>query len=132
MQRPPHHTTITAAEGFDPLLEGMIPRRAVVPAARAHRELRCTSSGYLSHGCRCQITIPEHVVAAAWERERLFGNTQDRFFHVMWRDEVWLAYGLGDGTVRGVCCPEHRAEREERSFDLGIAAEATITQLAPV
>jgi hypothetical protein len=132
MQRPHHDTPITPAEGFDPLLEGLVPRRAVVPAERANRELRCTSSGYLSHGCRCQITIPEHVVASAWERERLFGNADDRFFHVVWRDQVWLAYGLGDGTVRGVYCPEHRAEREERSFDFEIAQEAASIQLAPV
>src|SRR5689334_8725724 len=90
MQRPPAHHPITpAAEAFDPLLEGMVPRRAVVPAERTGRELRCASSGYLSHGCRCQITIPEHVVAAAWERERLFGNSDDRFFRVVWRDEAW-------------------------------------------
>jgi hypothetical protein len=132
MQRPPAHSTATPAEGFDPLLEGLIPRRAIVPAERADRELRCASSGYLSDGCRCQITIPEHVVAAAWERERLFGNTEDRFFRVVWRDEVWLAYGLGDGTVRGVYCPAHRAERDERCFELGVAGEVVSNELTPV
>jgi hypothetical protein len=70
-------------------------------------------------------------VAAAWERERQFGNAADRFFRVVWRDEVWLAYGLGDGTVRGVYCPAHRTEREERSFDFEIASEASLIQPAP-
>ena len=72
------------------------------------------------------------MVIEAWERERSFGNLEDRFFRVVWRDEVWLAYGVADGSVRGVHCPDHRTAREERSFELGIAAEATANELAPV
>ena len=133
MQRPHPDIAMTeASEGFDPLLEGFIPRRAIVGAEHARRELRCTSSGYLSGGCRCHFTIPEHVVVEAWERERSFGHTEDRFFRVFWRDEVWLAYGVADGTVRGVCCAEHRAEREERCNGLPIAVEASTAELAPV
>jgi hypothetical protein len=131
MTRPLEHTT-SGSEHFDSLLEGFIPRTAIVSGERAHSELRCASSGYLGDGCRCHLTIPEHVVVEAWERERMFGNCDDRFFRVVWRDEAWLAFGVCDGSVRGVYCPEHRAEREERSFDLGIAREATTTELAPV
>ena len=94
--------------------------------------VRCASSGYLSNGCRCHFTIPEHVVVEAWERERSFGYAEDRFFRVFWRDEVWLAYGVADGSVRGVYCPGHRAEREERSWSLSTAVEASSIELAPV
>ena len=133
MQRPPVDIATTeTSEGFDALLEGFIPRRAIVPAERAACELRCASSGYLGDGCRCHFTIPEHVVVEAWQRERSFGFCADRFFRVFWRDEVWLAYGIADGTVRGVHCPDHRAEREERSFELGIAVEASTSELTPV
>lgn len=79
--------------------------------------LRCVSSGYLSDGCSCQATIPAAVVADAWTREQqLAGVRQDGFFHFAWRGGVWLAYGLGDGGVRGVYCPAHSAERAVRSF----------------
>jgi hypothetical protein len=133
MQRPPAHTeTAEPSEGFDALLEGFIPRRAIVTGERAGRELRCAASGHLGGGCRCELAIPEHVVVEAWARERSFGNSDDRFFRVFWRDEVWLAYGATDGGVRGVHCPDHRAAREERAFGLGSAVEATSKELAPV
>lgn len=133
MPRPAEHTvTLETGEGFDALLEGFIPRRPVITGDRAARALRCISSGYLSHGCRCHFTIPEHVAVEAWERECMFGHVADRFFRVLWRDEVWLAYGVADGTVRGVYCPDHRAEREERAFDLGIVSEAAEKELTPV
>jgi len=78
--------------------------------------LRCVSSGYLSAGCSCRSSIPSSVVTAAWgvERER-GGERGDCFFHFAWRGDVWLAYGLRDGRVRGVYCPKHRAERDEHS-----------------
>ena len=132
MQRPTAAITIPeAVEGFDPLLEGLNPRYTIVPARRREQELRCMASGYLSHGCRCQVTIPETVVAEAWERERLFGNAEDRFFRIVWGDHVWLGYGLRDGSVRGVYCPGHRAEREERRFEAGIVSEDCFNQLVP-
>jgi hypothetical protein len=132
MQRPTAAITIHEAdEGFDALLEDLVPRDTIVPADRREQELRCISSGYLGSGCRCQVTIPETVVAEAWERERLFGNVEDRFFRIVWGDQVWLGYGLRDGSVRGVYCPEHRAEREDRRFDAGTAGEDCFNQLAP-
>jgi hypothetical protein len=134
MRRPPFDTapTASAAEAFDPVLEGLVARSAIIPEARSSRGLRCASSGYLGDGCRCERAIPERVVIEAWDRERLFGNDDDRFFRVVWRDEVWLAYGLSDGSVRGVNCPQHRAERQGRSFDFSNAEEASSIELAPV
>jgi hypothetical protein len=81
------------------------------------RPLRCVSSGYLSDGCSCRSSVPARVVAAAWTRELERGGLRgDRLFRFAWHDGVWLAYGLGDGRVRGVYCPSHSAERDERSF----------------
>jgi hypothetical protein len=79
--------------------------------------LRCVSSGYMSDGCSCQATIPAGVVTAAWVRElELLGAHEDRFFRFAWRGGVWFAFGLHDGSVRGVYCPRHSAARAERSF----------------
>jgi hypothetical protein len=75
--------------------------------------LRCVSSGYLSGGCSCEAHIPAEVVHDAWACERV--GEEDRFFEFTSRGETWLGYGQGDGSVRGVYCPEHRAEREERA-----------------
>jgi len=78
--------------------------------------LRCVSSGYLADGCSCQATIPSTVVSAAWDREReLIGGREDRFFSFAWRGGVWFSFGLSDGRVRGVYCPQHSAARAERS-----------------
>jgi hypothetical protein len=79
-----------------------------------NRPLQCVSSGYLSGGCSCRSSIPGDVVAAAWRDELERGRLHGGFFHFAWRGGVWLAYGLPDGWVRGVYCPAHRAEREER------------------
>jgi hypothetical protein len=80
------------------------------------RPLRCVSSGYLSDGCSCRSSIPARVVAAAWTQELERGGVRgDRLFRFAWHG-VWLAYGLRDGRVRGVYCPSHSAERDERSF----------------
>jgi len=79
--------------------------------------LRCVSSGYLTHGRSCGCTIPLGVVRAAWDREsERAGVHRNGYFHFAWEDRVWLAFGLSDGRVRGVYCPEHAAERDSRSF----------------
>jgi hypothetical protein len=58
------------------------------------------------------------VVTAAWRDELEGGRLGEGFFHVAWLGGVWLAYGLPDGRIRGVYCPSHRSEREERlGFD---------------
>jgi hypothetical protein len=79
--------------------------------------MRCVSSGYLTDGHSCGSTIPLGVVHAAWDREsERAGVRRDGYFHFAWQDRVWLAFGLANGRVRGVYCPEHAAERDLRSF----------------
>ena len=79
-------------------------------------ELRCVWTGDPVNGCSCTSSIPEGVVTAAWSRElERLDVAVDRFFRFTWQDDVWLAYGLLDGRVRGVHCPPHRAEREQRA-----------------
>ncbi len=99
---------------------------SIAPDTRVDRLLRCVSSGYLSDGCSCQATVPASVVSAAWARElERAPAREDQFFRFMWRDGEWLAYGLRDGRVRGVYCPEHSAMRAERcSFgqSVGVAS----------
>lgn len=80
------------------------------------RPMRCVSSGYMSGGCSCRAVIPAGVVEAAWARElEQAAAGENRFFHFAWQGEVWLAFGLADGQIRGVYCPTHRAERDARS-----------------
>jgi hypothetical protein len=100
-------------------------------SARSRVELRlqCVSSGYLSGGCSCPRTIPAGAVIAAWKRE-LEKGPGDRFFHFTCGGGEWLAYGLEDGLVRGVYCPDHSAERDERSFSYGSRSSAATPQLA--
>ena len=95
-------------------LAGRARRRRPAHEGAVDRPLRCVSSGYLSDGCSCRAHVPAAVVSAAWRNELERGRRRDGFFHFVWRGAVWLAYGLPDGTVRGVYCPAHRAEREER------------------
>jgi hypothetical protein len=89
------------------------------------RPLRCVSSGYMSDGCSCQATVPTSVVAAAWRRElqRVTAH-EDRFFTFTYDGGQWLAYGLRDGSVRGVYCPEHSARRAERCGEHTLASVA--------
>jgi hypothetical protein len=76
--------------------------------------LRCVSSGYLGDGCSCRARVPAAVAGAAWRDELEQGRLREGFFHFAWRGDVWLAYGLAGGGVRGVYCPAHRSEREQR------------------
>jgi hypothetical protein len=102
--------------GLPPGLPSSAPRRRSSRVDALDSPLRCVSSGYLSGGCSCRVSIPRSVVIAAWGAERERGGAYgDRFFHFAWRGDVWLAYGLKDGRVRGVYCPTHRAERDEHS-----------------
>jgi hypothetical protein len=80
-----------------------------------HRLLRCVSSGYLSDDCSCKKTVPGSAASAAWARQlEHTPAVEDQFFRFMWHGGEWLAYGLRDGRVRGVYCPEHNAQRTER------------------
>lgn len=104
-----------ASSGAEAIAEGHV----------VDRLLRCVSSGYLSDGCSCRSAIPSSVVSAAWASvlDR-GGRTEDRFFRFAWRGGVWLGFGMQDGRVRGVYCPEHSAARAERCAvpDLGVAS----------
>ena len=84
--------------------------------AVATETLRCVSSGYMSGGCSCEACVPAGVACDAWQAELNRGaERSDRLFRFAYKDQVWLAYGLRDGSVRGVYCPEHGAERDERA-----------------
>ena len=83
---------------------------------RSDHPLTCVSSGYLSDGCSCQAAVPASVVAAAWQQELRHTNVrEDQFFTFTWHGGQWLGYGLRNGDVRGVYCPEHNARRARRS-----------------
>jgi hypothetical protein len=99
------------------------------PLSRKELRLRCVSSGYLAGGCSCPCTIPADAVIAAWRRE-LEKAAGERFFHFTFGDGEWLAYGLEDGLVRGVYCPDHSAERDERSVSYGSRTNAARDALA--
>jgi len=89
----------------------------ITPEPHLDGLLRCVSSGYLLDGCSCQATVPASVACAAWTRElERTRAREDQFFSFLWRGGEWLAYGLRDGRVRGVYCPEHSARRAERSY----------------
>jgi hypothetical protein len=107
-----------------------IASRRIVRESSAYPRVRCVSAGYLSDGCSCRATIPNGVATDAWARELRAGVSGDRFFHFTWRSELWLAYGLKDGRVRGVYCPEHRAERERRSLSHGSSEEGARAAIA--
>lgn len=92
-------------------------------APEAERVLCCVSSGYLTGGCSCRESVPADVAEGAWRRE-LRGGRPEGFFRFTWQRRAWLAYGLGDGSVRGVYCPAHGAERDRRAQGAGARALA--------
>lgn len=98
----------------------------ISPQTNLDRLLRCVSSGYLSDGCSCQQTVPGSIAGAAWAGQlEHTPAVEDQFFRFMWRGAEWLGYGLRNGGVRGVYCPEHNAQRSERrSFtdSVGVAS----------
>jgi hypothetical protein len=107
-------------------LESIVSSASVPePDCEDYRILRCVFSGYLSDECSCKAGVPAKAVVAAWALERRGGDRRERFFSFMWRGQAWLGYGLRNGCVRGVYCPEHRADRDERAtlerLELGIA-----------
>lgn len=93
-------------------------------AVTAEFPLRCVWTSYPHKDESCRSRIPARTVAAAWRRELETGRTHAGFFQFVWRGQMWLAYGLSDGSVRGVYCPVHRAERAER---LGYDPELAVT-----
>ncbi len=117
------------------------PEMSSVSAAQGDREeaaagadgeaLPCVWTGDAGTGCSCTSSIPEHVVTAAWRSElEQAGERADRFFSFLWENDTWLAYGLMDGHVRGVHCPPHRAEREERTVVADSRADERVDEFA--
>jgi hypothetical protein len=104
--------------------------RRVARQSPSDPPLRCVSSGYLSDGCSCPVTIPAGVVADAWASQKRAGVHGDRFFHFTWRSAVWLAYGLKNGRIRGVYCPQHCTERDLRSLTDGPGQEVARRSIA--
>ena len=107
--------------------------RSLSPSAcPTEQALRCVWTRHLHDGRSCGLHVPLAVVRTAWQRERVRGRAgTDGFFHFAWRGEAWLAYGLADGKVRGVYCPAHRAQREERlGYDPELAATAAVSPAA--
>lgn len=87
--------------------------------------LQCVWTRQPANDHRCQARVPARQVAGAWRRELELRGVRAGFFHFRWRGEQWLAYGLPDGGVRGVYCPAHRAQREQRlGYDPGLALAA--------
>lgn len=80
----------------------------------AEEPLKCVWSGYPNYDRDCRSRIPASVVAKAWQRERQLKETVEGFFYFAWRSGVWLAFGVEDGSVRGVYCPTHCSERDSR------------------
>jgi hypothetical protein len=108
-QRAEWATTIARPASAVELMEAEMPDFA--REARS-RSLKCLSSGYLLDGRSCQAAVPASVVERAWEAcLRRLPAREDGFFQFHWKGEAWLAYGLTGGGVRGVYCPEHRAQR---------------------
>jgi hypothetical protein len=100
-------------ERLDPVANIASHRLMRRSASSAHA--RCVFSDHLSEDCSCPVSIPARAVIAAWTRRQRAGVHGDRFFHFSWRGEVWLGYGLRDGSIRGVYCPAHSAERDART-----------------
>jgi hypothetical protein len=76
--------------------------------------LKCVWSGFPGDERSCAARIPGSVVVRAWHREMQLRRAEQGFFHFSWRAGTWLGYGLRDGSVRGVYCPIHCAERKAR------------------
>jgi hypothetical protein len=107
------------------------PDRAV--KIRLHElPLQCVWTRHLTNDHRCRARVPARRVAGAWRRELELGVVRAGFFQFDWRGEEWLAYGLPDGEVRGVYCPTHRAEREQRlGYDPQLVLTAADLPAAP-
>jgi hypothetical protein len=85
--------------------------------------LRCVWTSHPHHDRHCQARIPTEVVLAAWRVEIEEFDAPAGFFYFSWNGGVWLAYGFRDGSVRGVYCPTHCAERTVHLLRPGAISE---------
>jgi hypothetical protein len=107
---------------FADVLDGLGRRRHRPSTSELAGRLQCVSGGYLADRCSCEASVPLEVVNVAWSRQLEAGG-EEGFFRFAWQDEVWLAYGLKDGRVRGVYCPGHSAERDRRLQGARVSAQ---------
>lgn len=117
---------MTRSQHNDPQQSGR--PRAISTALRSARSgtvhdlLRCASSGYADGGERCHAHVPASAASEAWHRETLLTHRTEGFFHFLWRGGEWLAYAAADGSVRGVYCATHCAQRRARIVDVRTSA----------
>lgn len=105
------------------------PKRVDGGIATIEFPLQCVWTSHPDNIRGCQARVPARAVATAWRRELARGRTRAGFFHFAWRGQAWLAYGLPDGAVRGVYCPTHRAEREQRlGYDPELVRPAAVSR----
>ena len=90
------------------------PGLVEVGRLEAVEPLKCVWSGFPNYDRSCRARIPASIVRKAWHREMQLKGGEEGFFYFSWRSGVWLAYGLRDGSVRGVYCPTHCSERDSR------------------
>jgi hypothetical protein len=107
-------------------------RRVAPDAERSPLTLRCVHSGHLDGGGSCSETVPAEVAAGAWQADRLERLLNDGFFQFQWRGEAWIGYGISDGTVRGVYCPQHNAERTAHYYHQADAEDSCVQALSTV
>ncbi|HUB36353.1 MAG TPA: hypothetical protein VL972_05970 [Solirubrobacteraceae bacterium] len=97
-----------------PRVHGQAPVTALVDSSRLLGEsVRCVWRSHSHDGRSCGLRVPVEVMRGSW-RQELERGRNGGFFHFAWQGEVWLGYGMASGEVRGVYCPSHRAEREQR------------------
>jgi hypothetical protein len=108
---------------FADVLEGLGRRGHGAATTEVGTRLRCVSGGYLADQCSCEASVPLEVVSVAWNRQ-LEGGGEEGFFRFAWQEQVWLGYGLKGGRVRGVYCPAHSVERDQRLQSARTAAQS--------
>jgi hypothetical protein len=107
-------------------------RRVEPEAEPSPLTMRCVHSDHLDGGGPCSETVPAEVAAGAWQADRLERLLEEGFFQFKWRGDAWIGYGTSDGTVRGVYCPLHNAERAVHYYRQTDAPEHSVRALSTV
>jgi hypothetical protein len=77
--------------------------------------MRCVWTNHPHRDRHCRTRLPTAVAVEVWRRELKDRRVPEGFFRFLWDGGEWLGYGLSDGSVRGVYCPTHCAERDARA-----------------